>query len=601
MSLEPTRRSARQSITTERAKQHIDQRNTARPSVPSAKDEIAVRWVLNRTVVWWPATVLSVQTSSSRSCEFRGNLLYHKLFNYSMESASVIFSISSSKERLVRTVGEAGKPTTSSQSSWVYDDEVQSDDDDKVSEDMSQHSSTTDIHSPSKVRCNAEVDEVRNGNLSVTAARVARNQVRRTPGRLKDHSVISKPLHSNRPSKEKRLSSSAQNGQASHAMSASDVLSSDANGTHDMELVSNESNHQTMLKEKPEIEVRISLLERHILLLNSSTGVTSTLSSSANSVVDSIRWAFLRTLEKPLKNSSNVTLSELSEHGIASSEMNVTAQCDYFTFKDIAGSLAKEHGCLSEQPKYKRVVFSPSFPTTQSGSSAVNDMSIVFSCLADLASFLRVRDDSDYDAILSKEVVTEASTLLRIIGTCIIDRNEGIGNAVELSTNSISASSEVDTIIRLFVGSSPVKIFGRSKIEAKGDEEQSIFQSTVLQQDCKHFCSTQKCYRSPWKTKDICSDFAVSFECDLDGVIPKEQLQNYFILNWSRQVAPSYLKWTRDVHETGNNCPGVLRLKVPFVFCNSSRNVHSLVSILDNHIETFMKLRSKIHNLSSFK
>lgn len=98
---------------------------------------------------------LSVQTSSSTSCEFRADILYHKMFNYSIELASVIFSISSSKERLVRTFGQAGKPTTLSQSSWVYDDEVQSDDDDEVSEDISKYRSTMDIHSPSKTRSNA--------------------------------------------------------------------------------------------------------------------------------------------------------------------------------------------------------------------------------------------------------------------------------------------------------------------------------------------------------------------------------------------------------------------------------------------------------------
>lgn len=163
----------------------------------------------------------------------------------------------------------------------------------------------------------------------MTVARVARNQVKRTPDRLRDHSVISKPPHFNRPSKKKRLYSSAHIGQGAHAIPASDVLSFHTNGTHDMKLFINGSNHQTKLKEKPEIEVRVSLLERQILHLNSSTGVTSTLSSSANSVVDSIRCAFLRTLEKPLNNSSNGTLSEVSEHGIASSEINVTAQCDY--------------------------------------------------------------------------------------------------------------------------------------------------------------------------------------------------------------------------------------------------------------------------------
>ena len=122
----------------------------------------------------------------------------------------------------------------------------------------------------------------------------------------------------------------------------------------------------------------------------------------------------------------------------------------------------------------------------------------------------------------------------------------------------------------------------------------------------------QKCFREPWTTKKIETKMYTNCSFDLDGTVDKKQLKNYFVLTWSRQATPSVVKWTRDVHEVANNSPvdvhevannspGCLRLSVPTVLFTSNRNVRSLVPILDNNIETFMKVRSKMHSLSSFK
>ena len=201
--------------------------------------------------------------------------------------------------------------------------------------------------------------------------------------------------------------------------------------------------------------MRLSLLERQVQDVSMKNW--SSLSSSAYSVIVSIRCNLLRALEKPLRN---LDVPELSKHGIVCRELVVSVQCNYYTFREIAHSLAIEHKCDSYENNKKRVAFSPSFNTTQSGSTASNNMNIIFACLADLSAFLRVRDDRDFEGILSKEVVSETSTLLRVLGTLVIDTN--YDNYLETasqtkSTNSVSASSEVSPTLSIFFRSAPVK------------------------------------------------------------------------------------------------------------------------------------------------
>ena len=211
--------------------------------------------------------------------------------------------------------------------------------------------------------------------------------------------------------------------------------------------------------------------------------------------------------------------------------------------------------------------------------------------------------------------MSDRASLLRILGTFTIDsindlHDHSLGKATAetsstQSTESVVASSESCSVISLFVGSSPVSFVSDSA--SKKDllnidcADQDSYQSTILQQECRHFCSMQRCYRSSWTTKNIFSKLTVNSVFHLDGIVQTTQLPNFFVLNWARQAVPSSVKWTRDIHDVGNNCPGSLRLTVPCVVFNASLNVRSLVSLLDTHIETFMKVRAKIHNTSSFK
>ena len=324
------------------------------------------------------------------------------------------------------------------------------------------------------------------------------------------------------------------------------------------------------------------------------------MSSTMYSVLVSLRWAFLKALEKPLKP---FTDSSQAKTGISQHQVSINVQCDYNTFREMSAVLAKEYRCVPEEPNLSRVAFSPSFHTTQSGSTASTDMSVIFSSLSDLTSFLRIRDDNDFEAILSKEVLSSTSTLLRILGSLKLSshadnepQRRQENTALTSTTLSVSASSEQSQFVHVYVGTAPI-----SSSSSRSRAEHKIFSSTVFTQECKHFCSVQKCFRTPWTLKQIESPHLVDCSFHLDGAVSAEEMKNYFTLKWKQQVAPSSSKWTRDVQDVGSNPPGVLHLSVPAICVSTSRNVHSLVSLLDNHIETFMRVRSSMHSSSSFK
>lgn len=590
---------------------------------PSEQDLIVVKWVLGQRLIWWPAMVTSIESISTGSSVCKGSLLYGEFDNYTTETADVLFLFSETGQRFVRNRSNAKDTEHREQSvsSWMYHDELQFADDQSVDEEtevaaipseMNRSSSRTTavpVSGPSsrtykKIPRNSNYQPKKNLRSNKKTVSIShQHQVGVSQGR--PQSPIGKQPFSRASSQKARLSAMREQLQGS---------SSDSSLSYEFVLRENDDevrqenvpSASRISTENNDIDIRLRLVERQLQDVNKSNN--STLSSTLLSLIVSLRWSLLRALEKPLKN---LNLPELSQHGLASHELMVSAQCDYYTFRELAAALSKEHHCNSDQEKYSRVAFSPSYATIQSGSSASDNMNVIFSCLADLASFLRIRDDNDFDSILSKEVVTETCTLLRILGTFTVDppihhqtssghRN---GSTTDVTTNSISATSDASSTIRLLIGLAPVNYVVVNSPESVqiNQVDRTFYTSTLLEQECKYFCSSQNCYRTPWNVKHIQSDLAVNCSFDLDHTANREELKKFFIMNWSRQVAPSTVKWSRDIHDSGNNCPGVLRLTIPFIFLSANRNVRSLVHIMDRHIETFMKVRSMIHSRSSFK
>ena len=253
---------------------------------------------------------------------------------------------------------------------------------------------------------------------------------------------------------------------------------------------------------------RLAMIERQ--LKDANTPASSSFSSSAQSFIVSLRWSLLSLLEKPLKP---LNLDGLSNFGIAHQELSVTVQCDYNTFKEIASALESEHACTSNKPNSTRVAFSPPFYTTQNGSTAADNLNIMFATLSDLTTFLRIRDDKDFESLLSKEVVTETTTILRILGTFRVkssneacepdggngksigtsgrngDASKTAGPSTEKSEESVCTLSERVSTISLFVGTAPVAYTTATVAGGNGSEggrPPASHTSTLFQQECKY-------------------------------------------------------------------------------------------------------------------
>lgn len=139
-------------------------------------------------------------------------------------------------------------------------------------------------------------------------------------------------------------------------------------------------------------------------------------------------------------------------------------------------------------------------------------MNIMFSYLADLFSFLLIRNDIDFEAILCKEVIMGSLAVLRILDsfsiikepkcTNFMDVENEIrtGSASSSATASICASSNKPSIINLFFGtSSPNYRPGRSaQVNTQGaaDSHKLNFRSFLFQQDRLYFRQSLNCYRT---------------------------------------------------------------------------------------------------------
>ncbi len=581
------RRSSRRSIPTPRAQEFLNEH----ASFPSVGDDIIVKWVVNGRCVWWPATVTSLQEPRGNKCS--GEVLYHRLEDYDAIQTKVMFSTSFEQQRFIRSVESESTSSDTNNCSWLFSDE-------SVPEsDKSSNESSSPCSSPSSSRAKRA-----NGSRS-TPLRSRGGQL----GKRRSHQP---ELHSEAL---KRQDCKRSDSGASTVVKSQNNESTKQTEDKESAVVGNSATNKNVVPsaEDVDLRLRIQVIERQ---LQDVAPKSSSFSSPAVSVIVSLRWALLRYLEKPLRLTQ---LPEMNEHGLVSQEVAVSAQCDYETFREIGAVLAKEHKCAFDDPCKSRVAFSPAFQTMQSGSTASDNLNILFATLADLASFLGLRDDNDFEHVLSKEVVTDATCLLRVLGTVSVENvGDEDGKSHKYSTSTTnppttmssqsansSSVSKTNPVLRLFIGSCPLVYEPISPTEnvtsTSNVDNNQMFRSTLFQQECRHFCPVQKCYRMPWTVKHINSRMMVNSFFHLDGTTEKEQLKKYFLLTWTQQPAPSPVKWTRDVHRSGINSPGYNLQSIPTIVFLSNRIVRSLVGILDEHIETFMTIRSMIHSLSSFK
>ena len=344
-----------------------------------------------------------------------------------------------------------------------------------------------------------------------------------------------------------------------------------------------------------------------------STGPTSSstplrLSSSASSVLASLKWLLLKRIEKPLKK---LQLSQLSERGVARSELTVRCDCDYDTFSNISLTLASYFGILSTDNSQRssytssRICFHPDFARTQSGSIGVDNLSISFLCVSDIMDFIGVRDEDDFEKILSTEVETRTENFLQILGTLEIASKEMSDNdlfpgATTFSTTTTSNNTHTGGVAQteymtIFVGSAPVEPVANTPQQEADRNQQSptsTYNSFRFEQVCAHFSDQKACYNTKWFAKSVPSSFLMPVR---RGLQHDPDRTKHFILNWKQAKSPSTVKWSRDAHSFGSSFPGRIELSIPTVFTSSRSNVRALSTLLDNAIEDVLRQRIIMH------
>ena len=606
-----SRRSTRVSIPTDRAEQFIESTSQFDPRYPSEGDEILVKWILNDGSIWWPASVLSLERVLPHQTSRVGDLQYHKFRNYNAERAKVIFSFNpANEERLVTSYLGTFHSTRKrggsedKQSSWIY---------------KSEHERTTS-KTVYKSLCNRHAatpvprSDPRLPNVSMKrqSARTSKRLAKTEAALLQANQTPTSPVHTSSHLQQNQFdvaqSQTLDGNTALNQLGDSLTIDTPRPGL-DSTIVKQEDTKEkerrlpkdTSSPRMEIIETRLSLLERK--LVRSSASSDGSLSIPTTSVLTCLRWAFLKSLEKPLKEENS---AELIMHGVARKTVEVKTSCDYLSFKELSAYLSVSKYYNANQKHNSRLAFSPAFHITQAGSSAADDMSILFSTLADITSVLRIRDDRDYESILSTEVKTRESTMFRFLGSYVIHSDDIAGEEgfeqAQHSSNTDLSSTKYSKSLRLFIGSSPVRFrpirdVEVSKKKEETSEKHTDFRSVVIEQNCTNFCATQRCFLSPWVAQYVQSDFNLDCAFDEDGTVPCAHVSNYFCLRWNRLQAPSTTRgrWTKDVVDVGNNMPGTLTLSVPTVLMCASRNVNSIISMMDTFIENYMDIRSKIH------
>lgn len=331
-------------------------------------------------------------------------------------------------------------------------------------------------------------------------------------------------------------------------------------------------------------------------------------SAAATTILLRLKWSLLTRLEKPL---SNLRLSDMHTHGMASHTITTRCDCDSAVFADICKLLARRHGLVSStaHPSIQspsRVRFFPDYHRTQSRSTGTDKLIVSFSTLVDVMDILGLRDEDDYERVLSKEKKSDNEHFLQTFGTIIHIPNNDEESMNPNSTCSIITSSDVKPFLRLFIGSGPCKTIststedaenGETTPETPSDNSAHPFNSLVLEQDCRHFSLQKQCYMTSWRSSRIKTFFyPLNEEVCGSTLLSEPDPSTSFMLKWTRMKTPSTKKWSRDVQETRSSSPGHLLLSLPVIYTSSRSNFNAMSKLLDDNIEFLLHQRQSIQH-----
>lgn len=559
---------------------------------PFDGDRIQVKWILDGATLWWPATVLSIDVTSMEKekdeITCRGAVIYKKLGKYSAETTEVLFS-SNTK---LHTCFVRSLPGPSEFASWVF------------SVDSTLSTGSSDAVEASEQEP-VEPAPATDSDQRVMAASRPRRRSGETRNVVDRNSRAegSSQMRDLRTIVKRRLSGSSFKQQVlgSQSVPPSTVISPSPESEHP-----SASRNSSPVGDQPtqsvnRLELRLSLVESHLASLLQTPG--RDLPQATQAVLVSLRWALVKSLEKPLKDAK---LPELVTHGLAADTIKVKCDCDFASFQNIAQNLENKYSTSDGSYLDSRVAFAPPFQAISSGSQSMSDLSVVFASFSDLSALIGVKDERDLEHMLVKEVTNENASYLRLLGTFSTEFRGGIhrGESEAGSSSSISETSALGPKrIELYVGSAPVKrglgvrTPPRMPTEPREGPNELGFRSILFTQRCEHFSPAKMCFQKPWVPRSMRSKFNVTCQLEPDGDIGSEKILDHFVISWSRLTSPSKSKWTLDMMDTQGNVPGVLSLSIPIVYFNSRHNIRALSSVLDNFFEDIMDLHKelKIH------
>ena len=615
-------------------------------------DVISVQWLLHDELVWWSAVVTDIKAGSCSDSARHGELQYRPFRDYGAETMPVVFIyLQSTSSRFISHNKKALNYNKADDNidhcSWVFEHEMSHGDigcnrtdiqpvETSISADDStihhEQGLSTPSRSPSARRTKASHIARQRPLLSTPPPQLhtLRNKIAHGVNQVAGITIDNEPdrVDEIMPAANSNVTEHEYGVDQQHKLLAiprptllDHAVQVNVDDPQDVKVESTGHRHSSANNGfpyetqklhhtgiPPSVQIRLENLERRLADVDKSA-TSSNPSPSMNSVKVMLKWALLRQLEKPLKD---LKLSDLSQLGVGRSSYIVSAQCDYVTFMEITSSLARVHKCFQTSQRTGRIAFTPSFDIIQSGSCASDNLTVIFSSLSDLAAFLNIRDDKDYESMVVKETIGEERSILRLLGTYLVEETTSASPPKESTKHVAVKEDDGDSSVccdsndsnvarekylRLYVASAPVAVVQdvpRGSPQNRPDTKYNSLRTVVIEQRCAYFSKVANTFQTPWRVRRGTSDFKVACNFDLDGEVREENLQTYFTLSWSRLQHPSCKKWTRDVHNIGDNCPGNLTLSVPFIFISANRNVKALSNILDTTIEYFMTLRSRM-------
>ncbi len=106
---ETVRRSNRRPVPTLRGREYNCGSGRKSSQFPSVGDKIQVQWILGNRTVWWPTSVCSIDEADTREAKCAGEILYQSFEKYDEVRTTVVFSVSTSSERLVSSIDSHSK------------------------------------------------------------------------------------------------------------------------------------------------------------------------------------------------------------------------------------------------------------------------------------------------------------------------------------------------------------------------------------------------------------------------------------------------------------------------------------------------------------